>query len=64
MTRYKAGAVEFTSKKPNITHCVLFGSGEIAAKCGSLEAAEKAKAKDERLYKLAGMSIVKVEVLS
>lgn len=56
--KYKAGGVEFTSKKDNISHCVLFSNGKIAAKCTSLESAKKAKAKDERLYNLKGMEIV------
>lgn len=57
-TTYEAGSRIFKSSKDNITHCVLFANGNIAAKCSSLELAEKAKAKDERVHNLKGLTIV------
>lgn len=43
--------ITFKSAKSNITHVVIkHDSQAIMAKCSSLELAEKAKVKDERLY--------------
>lgn len=51
----------FSSSKENLTHVVLFADDRIAAKCSSLELAKKARAKDERLYGLQGMTIVSLD---
>lgn len=51
----------FSSTKDNLTHVVLFPTGKIAAKCSSLELAQKARNKDERLYDIQGMTIVSLD---
>lgn len=49
MAAYSAAGIQFISTK-TVTHCVVKDGRVIMARCGSLELAERAKAKDERLY--------------
>lgn len=52
----------FKSKRGDFTHAVVNSEGQVMARCSSLELAERAKAKDERLYNIDGLSIVPVSV--